>query len=179
MTRLQHAIATALALGVAGVAPAPSLADASSADLARCAAIGGATARLACYDALAGRTAPAPAAAAAARPAAPASGTGAPVASAAAGAAPAPSDAQSFGLTRAQMHVAPQGPESIEAKVTQVNEDRQSHISVVLDNGQTWLLAEQGTRLKAGDPVTIKHASLGSFMLYGPSKQSYRVRRAQ
>ncbi len=178
MTRLQHAIGTALAVGLAGFAPGLSLADASSADLARCAAIGGATPRLACYDALAGRVAPA-APAPAAAPATPAATGGAIAPSANSAAAPAASDTQTFGLSKAQQHVVDEGPQAIEAKVTKINEDRQSHISVVLDNGQVWWLSEQDTRLKAGDPVTIKRAALGSFMLYGPSKQSYRVRRAQ
>jgi hypothetical protein len=47
----------------------------------------------------------------------------------------------------------------------------------VLDNGQTWTFVEQEPRLRPGDPVTIKRASLSSFLMTTPSRHSYRVQR--
>ncbi len=86
--------------------------------------------------------------------------------------------AQNFGLSSAQAHVAPQGPQSIEAHVAQVGVDRGLRSYVVLDNGQTWLSTDGGMELNSGEQVTIKHAALGSFMLISTaSKHSYHVRR--
>ena len=183
-----------------GELPSPARADATSTGLTHCAAIASAEARLACYDALAGRTtrgaattsavpvSAVPAAAAAAIPAA-ASTVAAPAPSNPAAVAPArtltpvaPPDpaeaARNFGLSTAQLHTAPQGPQSIEAHVSQVTVDRSQRSFVVLDNGQTWASTEGGLELDTGELVTIKHAALGSFMLVSTkSKHSYHVRR--
>ena len=155
-----------------------SLASAASAtpDLARCAAIEAADARLACYDALAGR---APAAAAATQrpgPATAAVPTAAPVAGTAAPAAP-----QGFGLSSIPKQEAPAAPTSIEALVTSVSADASGHLHVVLDNDQTWVFTEPegDARLHAGDKVTIKRASLGSFLMLTPLRYSYRVHRTR
>jgi hypothetical protein len=177
-----------------------------SAALANCLAMAGAEARLACYDALAKRSggasasndrspaAPsAPAAGASTMPAHTAPVTAAPVAAAAAAAtvvaAPAPvpvpsaapdpaEAAKNFGLSSAQLHSAPQGPQSIEARVAQVGADRGLRSYVVLDNGQSWLSTDGGMELVTGEQVNIKRAALGSFMLVSStSKHSYHVRR--
>jgi hypothetical protein len=166
-------------------------------DLARCAGIAAPDARLACYDALAGRSAPATAAAPTATlpaPAPPTAGaaTSATPAAPAAPPAPAPvssfaSDPRNFGLTEAQQHAqaqphaAPEGPASVQARVTKLIDNRAGRAYVVLDNGQTWVFvdAADDARLSPGDPVTIKRGSLGSFLMLTPSKHSFHVRRTQ
>jgi hypothetical protein len=54
-------------------------------------------------------------------------------------------------------------------------------MTVQLDNGQTWLFTEAAddARLGSGDAVTIKRASLGSFILATPSHRTYHVHRLQ
>lgn len=157
-------------------------------DLARCAAISGRDERLACYDALAVvavpgvRIAPAPVAAAPAGTAAPAAvvsgvppqGSDAPAAAARAANS---NDPANFGLTRHQLKAIPEGPASIKATVSQLTEDRLNNVYLVLDNGQTWGFIEPDPRVRPGDSVTIKRASLGSFLMTTPSRHSYRVQR--
>ena len=63
--------------------------------------------------------------------------------------------------------------------VSQMTEDRLHNITVVLENGQTWAFIEPDPRLRPGDSVTIKHASLGSFLMLTPSRRSYRVERVK
>ena len=173
-----------LALGaqLGGLAlPAPSAtAAAGTANLASCAAVAAADARLACYDTLAGRitdgnlSVPKQAAVAAvpgtALPAAPAT--------------PAPQTAieatRNFGLSAAQLHTAPQGPQAIEARISQVIADQYRRSYVILDNGQTWTSTEGEMTLDSGESVTISRAALGSFLLTAArSKHSYHVRRVR
>jgi hypothetical protein len=71
----------------------------------------------------------------------------------------------------------PAGPASIKAIVSQITEDRLSHVYLVLDNGQTWEFTEGDPRVRPGDTVTIKRAALGSFLMLTPSRHSYRVER--
>lgn len=164
-------------------------AAAGTLDLAQCAAIAAADARLACYDALAGR-APAGAAqartvlvppptAAAATPANAAAGSSAPLVAAPSAAAAA--DPQNFGLTKAELHQAPAGPASVEAQVAAVSVDASGHAYVVLENGQTWVFTEADTdsRLRPGDTVSIRRASLGSFLMVTPSRHSYHAHRTR
>ena len=185
-------------------------AEALSADLKHCAAVDSAAARLACYDALAGRSAAseptsagacdrsrcarrsqpgagrertAPRAAPPPRATGPGMTTAAPAAAPVAAPAPAPNPAeaeQNFGLSSAQLHSAPQGPQSIEAHVSQVTQDQALRSFAVLDNGQTWLSTEGGLDLVSGELVTIRRAALGSYMLVSTtSKHSYHVRRVR
>jgi hypothetical protein len=86
-------------------------------------------------------------------------------------------DPANFGLTRQQLQPVPAGPASIKATVSQITEDRLSHVYLVLDNGQTWAFTEADPRVRPGDTVTIKRASLGSFLMLTPSRRSYRVER--
>jgi hypothetical protein len=176
----------------------------NASELVRCAAIAGGNERLACFEALtlvaapgvriapatvsaiAGGTDAAAAPGAAQRSDAPAS---APVARAdavapvpAGQASPAarsanPDDPVNFGLTKHQLKVAPAGPDSVKATVSQITEDRLSHVSLVLDNGQTWGFTDPDPRVRPGDTVTIKRAALGSFLMMTPSRHSYRVER--
>jgi len=137
--------------------------------------------RLACYDRLAGRAsakAPPSSPAAAAPAAAPV--IAAPVSGAPAG-APTPSD---FGLSKVQKERAntasssPAEIKSITAGVTGFRKGPSGRPRVLLDNGQTWEYEEDGDYLLAvGDSVTIRRASLGSFLLVTPSKLVHRVRR--
>jgi hypothetical protein len=181
--RLAHAAA------LLGVSLSASSATAPSAgDLARCAGMAAPDARLACYDLLAGRSADRAVPATAAAPAPTAAATTATVRAAAPASAPAPassstaaSDPRNFGLTQAQLHAAPEGPAAIQARVAKIIDNRSGLVHVVLDNGQTWMLteADEDARLGLGDPVTIKRASLGSFLMVTQSKRSYHVRRTQ
>jgi hypothetical protein len=139
-----------LALRVAGAA-APAI---SASDFAHCAAIAASDERLACFDALS------------APPASRAQDSHA--------------DPKAFGLTKPVVHAAPEGPELIQALVTKMGNVGLSgaDVSVLLDNGQTWLVNASDVELKAGDSITIKRASLGSFLLVS-GRHSYRARRLQ
>jgi hypothetical protein len=88
-----------------------------------------------------------------------------------------PDDPANFGLSRQQMKLAPAGPDSIKATVSQITENRLNQVYLVLDNGQTWGLTEADPRVRPGDMVTIKRAALGSFLMTTPSRHSYRVER--
>jgi hypothetical protein len=190
MNGLQRAVG--IALGAATLAVVPLLraqtadanpAEAGSGALARCAAITGPDARLACYDALAGRATPTPAATPATVTSAAVAGAVRPIAATAAPpAAPAPApaaaDVQAFGLTPAQTHTPPPGPEALEARVVKVQKDQYSHASVELDNGQLWAInGVVDASLDAGDAVKIERAALGSYLMTTSSKHAYRVTR--
>ncbi|MHB8475078.1 MAG: hypothetical protein ACYDBZ_02175 [Steroidobacteraceae bacterium] len=195
MTSAQSTACRALLLSVAW--SAGSNAAPGAVDLARCAGIAAPDARLACYDALAGRPADRVSPAATSHPAPPVSPAipapspaPPPVArspqstsTAPAVAALAAGDPANFGLSPARMHTAPAGPASIQARVTKISESSLGvgHPSVALDNGQTWTFTEtdDDARLGPGDQVTIKRAALGSFVMTTPSKHSYHVRRVQ
>lgn len=150
-------------------------------DLARCAAIIAADARLACYDRLVGRRA------GAAQSVSGAASLG--VAREAHAAAPvvllappraalsAASSEEEFGLTRVHVHTAQEEVQAIQAKIRQVSADRTGHTFCELDNGQTWTFAEEDVRLARGDTVTIKRASLGSFTMLTPSHHAHKTRR--
>ena len=142
-------------------------------DLLRCHAIAAGEQKLACYEALAlaaqseATTAAEPARQLKSSPSAPT------VASAA-----NPNTEDNFGLNRRQIEPrAAEGPAAIKSAVSQMTEDRVHNITVVLDNGQTWAFIEPEPRLRPGDTVTIKRASLGSFLMLTPSRRSYRVER--
>jgi hypothetical protein len=159
--------------------PSTMAAPAVSAELARCMTIASASARLACYDALARRAGDAPAAmsvsAAPATPAGPAA-----TATATAGSTESADAIQNFGLSSAQRHAPPQGPESIQAHVAQFIVDQLQRNYVVLDNGQTWASTDGGMLLDAGELVTVSRGALGSFMLKSTtSRHSYHVRRVR
>lgn len=92
----------------------------------------------------------------------------------------AESAAQNFGLTPAQQHKAVEGPSSIQARITNLA-DRGGTPYVQLDNEQLWMVTDSGAEawLNLGDPVTIKHAALGSFLLFTKSKRSFHARRVK
>jgi hypothetical protein len=158
--------------------------------LTQCSSIANTAERLACYDRLAGRAsakAP-PSSPAAAAPAAAPVVSAAPVGAAPPAAAPVParaSTANDFGLSKVQKERAdgaasssPAEIKSITARVTGFRKGPSGRPRVLFDNGQTWEYEEDGDYLLAvGDPVTIRRASLGSFLLVTPSKLVHRVRR--
>jgi hypothetical protein len=194
-----------LAAGAIPLFVTPTAAAASrpvTAELAQCVALSAPDARLACYDALAGRNAGAPApGVAAARAAAvpapapapsptltptPTSAPALPATSAAASAAaavPAPTapreEPSNFGFSAPRQATAPKSEviQSIQAHVTQVPANQLSTSYVALDNGQTWKSTDGDMSLFDGEAVTIKRAALGSFMLSSASNHSYHVRR--
>jgi hypothetical protein len=96
-------------------------------------------------------------------------------------AAPA-DDPQNFGFTRAQVQAHSQSPpppglQSIQVHITNVLTDRQGNGYVLLDNGQMWTYQGDDGRMRPGEPVTIKRASLGSYIMVTQSKRSYHVTR--
>lgn len=161
-------------------------ADDPVAGLSRCAATADRDDRLACYDGLASRyaqpnrktTAVVPPPASAATPATPASA--ATLASAAAK-VPAMEPKAEFGLTVAQLRKepdAPVKPQSIDGVVTGFGTSSLGRPVVRLDNTQSWeLLDELDPLLSPGDKVTIRRATMGSFLLTTPTKRMHRVRR--
>lgn len=153
-------------------------------DLARCAGIAAPNQRLACYDALelahrrANNTAAAgeekSAAAATQKPAATPASAATPESPAAISAA----DPKNFGWSLAQQHMAFAGPASIKVRIEALLSANGKTL-VVLDNGQTWTVAENDGWLSKGDEVTIKRAAMGSYVLTSTSNHTYYVRRAK
>jgi hypothetical protein len=185
------ALSTAiLAACAAGGAPAKDT-DVHNA-LAPCVDIASAADRLACYDKLAGRvsapkalaaspaaTSPSIASRAATSPEA-----AAPAPAASVAAAPAPAAApteEDFGrskVRKAASSGAPPEIKSITAKVAAFGRSPNRRTQVTLDNGQIWEYQDDpDPLLSIGDSVTIKRATLGSFILLTPTKLSHRVSR--
>lgn len=165
----------------------------------RCAAVADDLGRLACYDAEYGRPEPetpvvtevkppAPAAA----PAAVAAGVAAdavvaagPTGAAGAGVAAAGAEAD-FGLSKwtkrnLDPEAAKAAPQRITARVRQVGQQRDGRFVVTLDNDQVWLQNETMSRARVAvdDEVTIREASLGSFLLVTVDDVATRVRRVK
>jgi hypothetical protein len=168
-------IAIALILTVAATTAAAS----SDADMRRCAAIPSRDARLDCYDALAHhlstKAAASPATQVPATPqaAAPAVAPAAPAAPAAVVAG----DPKNFGLTPAQQHTIDAGPKMITANISILSSDQKGATLIVLDNGETWSVADSDGWLATGQAVRIKRAVMGSYLMLIPSNHSYHVRR--
>jgi hypothetical protein len=160
--------------GVSAAAAAPAGSDELRAILAPCAGIAKAQDRLACYDKLSGRI-PERSPAAVSPPAAAIS----PAAAAASPPPSPPATAADFGLSPAQKAPAAHEPiPSVTATITSMGLLASGRTSVALDNGQTWELEDAPDALLAvGQVITVRHASLGSFLLITPSKLSHRVRR--
>jgi hypothetical protein len=96
-------------------------------------------------------------------------------------------EGRDFGLSEAEKRARdtagdPDGlPPQIQAVVLNVSKQGygQGALLVTLDNGQIWAQAESVThaRIKKGDTITIRKASLGSFLLVTASDVTMRVRR--
>jgi hypothetical protein len=177
----RFALSTAiLAACAAGGAPAEDT-DMHNA-LAPCIGISSSADRLACYDKLAGRVSAPKAAPVAAAPAPAPSVAAAPAASVAAAPAPAAAPtAEDFGLSKVQKAASSSSPpeiKSITAKVAAFGRSPNRRTQITLDNGQVWEYQDDpDSLLSIGDSVTIKRATLGSFILLTPAKLSHRVRR--
>ena len=126
--------------------------DSTPLELGRCASIAQDATRLACYDTLAGR---------------------APAAKLAAGAPP------EFGIVKTRVPQPPSGPQSVQAHITVISADRLRRDSLLLDNGQTWVVVDGDLYASPGDLVEIRRAALGSFLMSTPSRRTYRVHRVQ
>lgn len=120
--------------------------------------------RLDCYDTAFGR----PAGEAGARPAQ---------------AAAATADAN-FGLTQEQIDSKAPGGGSAKADrvtsaVVALKRDRDGRFTVTLENGQVWgqIEIQSIATLAIGDPVTIRRAAMGSYLLVTPRGVGTRVKR--
>ncbi len=146
------------------LAVTPAVAAAPSIGLHACAAVTGASERLACYDA--------------AFP---------PVASAVDMASEKERALKDFGLNKAQLRVrdpermSAVAPDRIEAAVARMTVRATGERVITLDSGQVWLLTEVTMKgpLRIGDRVMIREAALGSHMLLTPRKIALRARRIQ
>jgi hypothetical protein len=72
-------------------------------------------------------------------------------------------------------------PHRITARVRQVGQQRDGRFVVTLDNDQVWLQSETMSRARVAvdDEVTIREASLGSFLLVTTDDVATRVRRVK
>jgi hypothetical protein len=75
----------------------------------------------------------------------------------------------------------PREPDSITGRIAKVGARPTGELVLTFEDGQVWtqVQVEKPLRLKAGDQVTIRRASLGSYLLVTPSKVSTRVRRVK
>lgn len=177
-----RAISLAIAAGV----------PAASAATHPCAAVADDAQRLACYDAAFERPSP-PVAVTASKAESPSPARAATPAQAAlptqaalpAQAAPT-ATADDFGLTEhAKRSLDPdpekRKPASLTAGVTAVTRGRDTRFVLTLDNGQVWRQIEtlSQARVSVGDTVTIREASLGSFLLVTSNRIATRVRRVR
>jgi hypothetical protein len=140
--------------------------------------------RLACFDRESARLVEpsVPVARRAEPPAAPASTASAATApaaavpaTAAASSTPAPSAQDKFGyrgtIARAELDKKEAeertGSEQLTARITEIATLPHGEVRLTLDNGQIWQQnsGERGLRVRVGDEVTIRRASLGSFLL--------------
>ena len=173
---------TALVVSVAALLP--SLAPAAEAARHQCATVADDSARLACYDSVFGRPADSARTSAQAAVNPPQAAVTPP--QAAANAVPA-GDPANFGLSRwDERKLDPkaaerQSPSSFVAKVTTIEWRRDNRFVVTLDNSQVWQQTETLTtaRPMAGDPVTIRAAALGSYLLVTKASIATRVRRVR
>jgi hypothetical protein len=72
-------------------------------------------------------------------------------------------------------------PQRLRARVRKVTRQRDGRFEVTLDNEQVWRQTESESRaiVAEGDEVTIREASLGSYLLVTSGRVATRVRRAR
>lgn len=167
-----------LTIGLLVLAATSTLAAAAGTETPQqCARVGDDASRLACYDRIfrgSGATAEAT------------STAGAAAAGAATGAVAA-STKDDFGLTEAAKRARDpekakvEMPDSVTDKVASVGHKLTGEMVVTLANGQVWVQIESDSRAKVGvgQTVTIRKASLGSYLMVGPDKIATRVRRTK
>jgi hypothetical protein len=165
-----------------------------------CSSIASDAERLACYDSAFGRsTPPSPQAGGAtnAAPAAPAvtaspsedaagsTATASGVPGTAAGDDAAAKSREEFGLSeadkRARQPAEDLGPASITSILSAVSSRPTGELVLTLSDGQVWTQVQTDARFRArqGDSVTIRKASLGSYLMVGPDRIATRVRRVK
>jgi hypothetical protein len=175
-----------LAIAISGSGPVSlALAQALPPSVRACASERDDARRLSCYDREIARLAQDSGAVAA--PSATAEVTTA-AAAAAAAVSPAPTAAPDakFGyrgdIARKELdeQTATETVDRLEATITEVSSRAHGELVITLDNGQVWVqkAPDSKMQLKAGDQVTIKKASLGSYMLVAAGR-STRVTRVQ
>jgi hypothetical protein len=160
-----------------------------AAQIKRCASLADASARLACYDALAGVAAPSAAMAQAAPSPSAGGSTGTPPSSSATAApvaapgAPAASNIADFGVRNGPLQAQrdPVREKTMFAVVSAVGSRGRGELVVTLDNGQVWRQIQPSDYpLKPGDRVEIDVAALGSYRLWTPStRRATKVTRVQ
>ena len=69
--------------------------------------------------------------------------------------------------------------EELHSKAAGISKHLNGTLVITLENGQVWgqNAPESYFPLEIGDPVRIRPAAMGSFLLYGNSKRSIRVTR--
>jgi hypothetical protein len=179
-----------LAIAISGSGPvSAALAQALPASVRACASERDDARRLSCYDReiarldQGGDVAAAPATKAEVAPAAAAAAA---AASAAAATPPTAAPDEKFGyrgdIARKELdeQAATEAVDRLEATITEVSSRAHGELVITLDNGQVWVqkAPDSKMQLKTGDPVTIKKASLGSYMLVAAGR-STRVTRVQ
>jgi hypothetical protein len=146
--------------------------------LKKCADITEQLKRLACYDQVAERPAAPMASTAPAAPSAAAAGAATTKAAPAApGAAPAK---ETFGLYSVEHPAPPPAVEAlITAKVVSLGSNSRGHSTVTLEGDQVWELDGGDPLLRAGETVTVKRGTLGSFILTTAGGRLHRVHRVR
>jgi hypothetical protein len=66
---------------------------------------------------------------------------------------------------------------SLQAHVVNVGSSPNGHQTATLEGGAVWELLDPDPLLATGDAVTIRRASLGSFVMETPSRRTHHVRR--
>jgi hypothetical protein len=82
---------------------------------------------------------------------------------------------------RKKREVAEQSPQELVAKVKAVNQRAHGELSIQLDNDQVWVETQYSgeATLAAGDTVTIKRGTLGSYFLTRESGRALRIKRVR
>ena len=161
-----------LSLAAAQAPVQASSPDPLAVQLKRCASLTEASARLACYDALAGLAPSATTAGTAPSPAA--GGSQASTPSSAAVAAPSAPPAEEFGVHNGPLEVkrGPVREKRMLAVVSTVSNRANGELVVRLDNGQVWVQLEPTNfPVKPGDHVEIDVGAFGSYVLWSPSNR--------
>ena len=90
----------------------------------------------------------------------------------------APESPEDFGLSGIQKTPRSEQIQAITAAIVVMGHAANGRVRLSLDNGQSWELEDSPDALLAvGNSVTIRRASLGSFLMTTPLKATHRVRR--